>query len=698
MPPRRRRTPTVSADVHDLFFAKLASSGLTLEHAAALDLTPLEGSDVARLGAWAGHRPALRIGYHGLDGQPLSDVPRGEPFFRLRYLESAATFAAQIDPKKGDKRYTQPPDTLPCVYLPRTEAWAELAADPTQALLITEGELKAAAACVAGFPCVGLGGVWNFRSAKHGVLLNPVLASFEWLRRNVYLVFDSDLATNPNVAAALTALADELGQRGAFVHVAWLPSVLGAGEKVGLDDFLLFHGEDGPPELGQVLGQADLLGLVQPLLDLNKRYVYVANPGLLVNQATLTKYKPGALAEHLGAPTTVLVKKLAGEGGVRYEKASAGAVWLKWPLRTEVDRITYAPGRDRFLRNGTAQFNTWPGWGCEAKKGDVKPFLALVDHLFHGAEPWARQWFLRWLAYPVRYPGTKLFTSVLFHGRLHGTGKSLIGYTMKRVYGANFTEIKQKHLHGDFNEWAENKQFVMGDDITGSDKREDNDVLKSMVTQEELRINAKFVPTYTIPDCINYYFTANQIDAFFLEDDDRRNFIHEVKVGPLTEEFYMDYAMWLDGEGGPAVFQYLQDLDLGDFNPAARAPLTTAKERMIADGQSDLGSWVRQLLIDPDPILKVGHVAVARDLFTNAELLQLYDPLGKTKVTANGLGRELRRAGAEPLNEGRAIRVGGALARFYAVRNAATWSGALPAAIAAHVEGLTKAAAKPPKY
>lgn len=696
MPPKRARRSPVSQELHERFIAKLASSGLTPEHAAALDLVPLEAGAVARLGAWAGSRPALRIGYHDLAGQPLSDVPRGEPFYRLRYLEDAATFAASIDPKKGNKRYAQPMDTLPCVYLPRTEAWVELAADPHRALLITEGELKAAAACVAGFPCVGLGGVWNFRSAKHGVDFNPVLERFNWLRRNVYLVFDSDLATNPNVAAALAQLAELLANRGAFVYVTWLPSVLGVGEKVGLDDFLVFHGEDGPAQLTTVLRQADLLGLVEPLLALNKRYVYVSNPGLLLNQETLTKHKPGALAEHLAAPTTCFVAKIT-EGGVRYEKASAGAVWLRWPLRTEVDRITYAPGKTRFIKNGQALFNTWPGWGCQPRKGSVKPFLTLVDHLFHGAEPWAREWFLRWLAYPLRYPGTKLFTSVLFHGRLHGTGKSLIGYTMKRLYGANFTEIKQKHLHGDFNEWAENKQFVMGDDITGSDKREDNDVLKSMVTQEELRINAKFVPTYTVPDCINYYFTANQIDAFFLEDDDRRNFIHEVKVSPLTEEFYMDYAMWLDGDAGPAVFDYLLNLDLGDFNPAARAPLTTAKERMIADGQSDLGSWVRQLLADPDPILKIGHVSVTRDLFTNAELLQLYDPSGKTKVTANGLGRELRRAGAEPLNEGRPVRVGGALARFYPVRNGSAWAEATPAAIATHVEGTTRPV-KGPKY
>src|SRR5690606_17830809 len=153
-------------------------------------------------------------------------------------------------------------------------------------------------------------------------------------------------------------------------------------------------------------------------------------------------------------------------------------------------------------------------------------------------------------------PGVKMFSSAVVYGIKHGTGKSLIGYTLGRIYGKNFTEIKQKDLHSQFNEWAEARQFVMGDDITGSDKRHDADILKTLITQQELRINPKYVSSYVVPDCINYFFTSNQPDAFFLEDDDRRFFVHEVKVGPLPEEFYMDYELWLHTGGAAAVFHY----------------------------------------------------------------------------------------------------------------------------------------------
>lgn len=690
MPPRRRAASASDPVLQPLLEAKLESSGLTLEDAATLGYRALAAPAVARLNRAFDARAALVLPYTDLDGQPLSDLPRGEPFYRVRYLEAATGFT-QLTGATKERRYAQPVNTLPCVYLPRSLAWRALAEDPAEPLLITEGELKAAKACREGFHCLGLGGVWSFRSAEHGQALNPLLERFAWLRRRVYVVYDSDLGTNPNVSTALTELARELGNRGAFVHVAQLPEVLGKGVKVGLDDFLVFHGEEGPTELERVLANADLLGLVGPLLDLNERYVYVASPGLLLDRRTGTKHKPAALKEHLEAPLTVFVRSIDANGQVQRKKASAGAEWLRWPLRTQVDRITYAPGKPRFILNGSSLYNAWEGWGVEPRKGNVKPFLRLLDHLFTGAEPWLKTWFLRWLAYPLRYPGVKLYTSTLLHGRVHGTGKSLVGYTMGRIYGTNFGAIKQKHLHGDFNAWAENRQFILGDDVTGSDKREDNDLLKTLITQEKIRINAKFLPEYEIPDCLNYLFTSNQVDAFFLEDDDRRSFIHEVTVGKLDEEFYLEYGMWLDGEGPAALFRYLLDLDLGDFNPSAPAPVTAAKERMIADGHSDLGTWVRQLLADPDALLRVGGVKADRDLFTNAELLALYDPERRTRVTANGLGRELRRAGAVSVNEGRPFRAGDLAAqRYYALRDAERWAQARLPELVAHLTPSAK--------
>lgn len=685
---------------------KLASSGLTLEDAKQLSIELVGGEEIAKLHPAFKALAALKINYHDLQGNPLPDWPGCPPFYRIRYLEDDASFDSVSEKKK--LRYVQEPGTMPAAYYPRNWNWVETATDAGQPVLITEGELKAAKACKEGFPTIGLGGVYNFKSNRMGISFIESLEQFTWARRYVYIVYDSDFRTNENVLKALVELGEELQRRGAYPHVVALPDLLGdqvgsdgKPKKTGLDDFFVYHptSEVAADRFEQLLQVANPLGTTRVLFNFNERYVYVRSPGMVVGRQHHHKFQPSAFKDHLEATQDYMELSLNKDGDAVYKQVSAAGAWLKWPLRQEVDSLTFAPGQEAFIeKDGQRLFNSWRGWGCEPAPGDVTPFLQLLDHLFTGAEEEAKRWFLRWLAYPLQHPGAKMFSSAVIYGIKHGTGKSLLGYTIGRIYGKNFTEITQSDLHGSFNEWAENKQFIMGDDVTGSNKREDNDLLKKFISQLQLRINGKYVPTYTVPDCINYYFTSNHPDAFFLEDDDRRFFILEVVVGRLPEEFYIEYDLWLESGGISHVFDYLLKLDLGDFNPAAPAFRTEAKERMIDDVKSDLGTWVARLLRTPEAILRVGEIKLPADLFTNRQLLELYDPHGRTGTTANGLGREMRRAGAVQALGGRPVRWHDGQDRFYVLRNHSKWATATLKDIQDHLAKVASQAIKPSKY
>ncbi|UIS73803.1 primase [Pseudoxanthomonas phage PW916] len=685
---KRKVKANLDERAHSLGLEKLQSSGLDEDDARQLGIEFLSREESHKLVPGNGLLCSLKLNYFDpRDGSPLNDWPKAPPYWRLRYLEQGHEFADQTD--KKPLRYVQPFDTAPVAYYPQNhDDWPTLLSEPAP-IIITEGELKAAKACKEGFPTIGLGGVDSFAAKRMGVVWLESLRFVNWVGRHVYICFDSDMRRNPNVLGALERLADELEQQGAHPYVVILPELDGPESKIGLDDFLI-HEHGGPDEFAGLLSEAEPLGLSRALFHLNERYVYVADPGLIVNDKTNAKHSPGAFKEHVAAPAVFIAREFDQEGNIRTKTTSAAAAWIKWPLRRAVDKITYAPGKEKFIFNGASMYNTWQGWGLEPRPGDCSLFLDLVDHLFQGADPGAKEWFLKWCAYPLQYPGVKLYSDVLIYGRKHGTGKSLIGYTLGRIYGKNFTEIKQKNLHENHNEWAENKQFIMGDDITGSNKREDNDLLKNLVTQREIRLNPKYIPSYTVPDVINYFFTANNPDTFFMDDDDRRHFIHEVKVQPLPEEFYVEYDLWLDSGGAAALFDYLLKLDTSDFNPAARAFDTQAKKRMITDTQSDLGAWVRRLIEDPDHVLRIGSIKLKKDLFSNRELLELYDPEKRTGTTANGLGRELRRAGIDMVNDGKPVRLAEGSERLYAVRNADTWLNAPIDELAKHVGEATK--------
>ncbi|MBP3956715.1 DUF3854 domain-containing protein [Gemmata sp. G18] len=124
--------------------------------------------------------------------------------------------------------------------------------DPSIPLLVTEGMKKALKADQDGFPCVGLAGVYGWcrkrtvgpDGKKTGAReLIPDLAAVAWRGRAVTIAFDSDRATNPDVARAERHLAEALTAVGAIVRVARLPGAP-SGAKVGLDDYLVAHAPD----------------------------------------------------------------------------------------------------------------------------------------------------------------------------------------------------------------------------------------------------------------------------------------------------------------------------------------------------------------------------------------------------------------------------------------------------------------------
>lgn len=666
----RIKTPTFG----DAAIRKLESSGLTPEQAASLGMYTVPNA--ATLDEQFEIQPALVIPYYGLKGERLRAHSAWPDFYRIRYLgEARHDFNAAAGAKES--RYTQPRDTGVCAYYPSVVDWAQIAADPTEPLLITEGELKAAKATTEGFPTIGLGGVYNFRQSRQGVFFLPELEVFVWARRKVTIVYDSDYTRNPLVCSAINTLAEELQERGAFVHVATLDNVYeDEKRKTGLDDYLVERGDDA---LVALLIKAEPLGMTKRLWQMNEEIVYVRDPGMVVDLRTSQKLDCGKFNTYSDwATQSTPERKVKGDGSVSIVKASAAPVWLRWPLRRVVDKLSYLPGYERFTeKDDLTYLNQWKGWGCEPKKGDVKPWLDLIKFIFIDAEKAALEWFLDWCAYPIQFPGTKLFSAVIIHGRMTGTGKTLIGYTLAKIYGSNFIKIKSENLHDTW--WAENRQLVLGDEISGSDKRSEADAMKAMITQEEININIKYIPQFSIPDCVNYYLTSNHADALYLEDEDRRFFVHEVTAAePLPISFYNAYDKWKNSDGPSALMHWLMQRDLSTFNPKGPAFRTAARDRMVIANKSDLALWCYELRESPDDKLWFGQTRHVRDLFTSQELLAMYERDHERttgKVTSNGMSRALAAAGFKQAYDGKPVKgPDKKQARYFIIRNLDRWN------------------------
>jgi hypothetical protein len=574
-------------------------------------------------------------------------------FARFKYLSQPEYSGFAALSKKKPRNYTQPPNTAPQAYFSKGLPWVEIIAIHEHRLLIVEGEKKAACACKSGIIAVGLGGVWNFKT-KTSVLIDD-LAQINWDGRIVYICYDSDRLSNSDVLSAESALAEELLRRGAHVYVVKLPT-LELGQKTGADDFLVAEAKE---EFNKLVDAAEEWAASKVLHELNKKLVYVHNHSIYElstrQKIDVAKFKNEVYADWIFYKP-VPIKRDPG----KMQECSAAKEWVRWPGRAIAPRYVYEPGEPPQTADGS--INEWSGWGIAEsliKPGFLEPWHELLEIQF--TNPFDRKYFEQWLAYPLQYPGAKMAVAVLNWGTAQGTGKDLVGVTMERIYGENAIKIKESDIDQTHNEQFQNKQFIRLEEFTGGGghgrRTVSSDQFKTLVTQEKITINPKFLRPYSVRDCANYYVTSNHADAIHLEPADRRWFVNEVTNPAAPPAFYATYGKWLQSSGAGALFYYLLQLDLTGFDPNAPAPATAAKRLLIGGSQSEQAYWAATLRDDPDRILidPLGGPPLNLSLVLASELEVIYKKEFPNS-TRPVMHRVMQESGLHQANAGNQVR------------------------------------------
>jgi hypothetical protein len=147
-----------------------------------------------------------------------------------------------FEDKEGNRKiikYETPKNEL--IRLDCPPRCREQLGDPSVPLWITEGQKKADALASAGQYAIALLGVWNYVTKridrKGRVRFDVDWECVEVKGRVVYIVFDSDVMTKPEVRQALDRLTEKLQRKGAQVSPITLLPMAGK-EKMGVDDYL----------------------------------------------------------------------------------------------------------------------------------------------------------------------------------------------------------------------------------------------------------------------------------------------------------------------------------------------------------------------------------------------------------------------------------------------------------------------------
>ncbi len=254
--------------------------------------------------------------------------------------------------------------------------------------------------------------------------------------------------------------------------------------------------------------------------------------------------------------------------------------WSEHPNRgiVRVTEVGFDPGGD----DPEIRCNLWSGWPTKPKPGSCEKLLTLLRYMCSAETNSEKlyQWVLNWVAYPIKFPGAKMKTTLVLHGP-QGTGKNLFFEALMNIYGKYGRVIDQSAIEDRFNDWASRKLFLIADEVVArSDLYHVKNKLKAFITGVWIRINPKNMAAYDEKNHVNIVFLSNEFMPVVLEEDDRR---HTVIWTPekLDQEFYKSVIHEVANGGVEALHDYLINHNIGDFNEGTLPPFTDAKKELI---------------------------------------------------------------------------------------------------------------------
>jgi len=521
-------------EVTHLMMEDLKRSGLNGKHVSKYHLEPIQ--------RYLTHGPGYKIPYPGTQG-----------YYRVKLLQP-----------RDKRKYMQPPHTAPRAFIPSEDCVNQ------SELYITEGEKKALCAYEHGYPAIGLGGVWSFKSKKLNLSFLPELEEIV-RKKEVYLVFDNDITEKPEVQAALHTLAQEILRRDGTPSIIQLPP----GPLKGWDDFLVAEGKEKFEELGDEEISPDAATMfnekaayvkkIQKVFDLDIKRA-INNPDL--HFANIVKYDDN------GKPVP------------------AFKIWSRMQNRRTYDDLTYLPSGPEVT--DANEYNLWEDDGVTPEEGDVTLFLEWIESRIASEEE--RNHLLDLIAFKLQHRDIKIRQHVVLYSRQHQVGKNtLTDSIVLPLFGkSNVGKATQHNLESEYNGWAGGKEIIIADEVTVSryEKRRIGNQLKDILTASTIVVNEKYQPQVSMPNYSTFFFTSNTWPPVFIEPHDTRYFCIHFEEKRLETSEINKFFSWLDKGGIAHIRHYLETRDVSHFQPFAASPTTALKLDLIKENADPLEEWV----------------------------------------------------------------------------------------------------------
>ena len=259
---------------------------------------------------------------------------------------------------------------------------------------------------------------------------------------------------------------------------------------------------------------------------------------------------------------------------------------LIWPRASGWCFRPERPPGEIICEEGETLVNLWQGIKTARTPGDATRFTEHLAKLLPDPNDYAL--LLAYLAAMVQYPGVKFQWCPVIQGA-KGNGKSFLGACIEAALGSGYVHYPNSaDITNKFTGWLQRKLAIIVEEISTHDKRETLEVLKPLITNRRIEMQAKGADQITGDNRANFLMMVNNKGAIPIDEDERRyapfhtaqQRAEDIARDGMGETYFVELWNWARAGGFAVIAHYLATYPIPDaINPATRlhrAPRTTS--------------------------------------------------------------------------------------------------------------------------
>jgi hypothetical protein len=283
---------------------------------------------------------------------------------------------------------------------------------------------------------------------------------------------------------------------------------------------------------------------------------------------------------------------LDGNGNPKYEKV--GHWWLNHPNRRQYEMVAFAPGTEADSDRGA--YNLWKGFSCASKPGDCSLLWDHIENNVCAGDDDLFKYVTGWMAWTVQHPDRAGQVAMVLRGG-RGVGKSFFAKQFGELFGRHFMQVSNSsHLTGNFNAHLRDVIVLFADEAFYAGDKKHTSILKTLITEDTLTIEAKGVDMEVSPNYIHLIMASNDLHVIPAGGDERRFLVLDVgRQNQQDGDYFKAIQDQMDNGGREALLHLLMTYDLDGFDVRTVPDTKALQEQKSLSLDFEESWWLEKL-------------------------------------------------------------------------------------------------------